>query len=425
MSEKFPKPISEKSPKNKATTRRKFLEKSLKGLAGLILAGQLPKEVFAGLSQESKEKLEELIQKSYYEDYAKENLILYGDRLYTNSELLDTKFIPDQKIFYEYYLKEYPDSASYFFTPPRIVFRLTPWLRLLQYFLRNGRERTFESAEKLGCKHHETLFDDSHPLTSLYAEAGISIKGEKIDWLEVPDSIISGGMYRDGDKYGGETETVMQVEAFDGKLDDWVQIPAQKAGYKVDIKQEFEGEIANEMTHEILHKYFRKLFDEGYSYYERLDEPFKSFKTEVPGLQFKNNAQASEFLSDVSDWIVGGKNGVYFRFFNPLYNMDPKGRYYQISKTQPEKNNYWYSYQVQKYAMEQVLIQKGYKNPKTIIDKLIQEAEESYYKNHDELFVSARKYFKEDDFEKIAQIYRKIGIELLKKMKPYFSKPKK
>ncbi|MBI2410598.1 MAG: hypothetical protein HYV32_01710 [Candidatus Kerfeldbacteria bacterium] len=403
MSEKFPTRIPQESSEGNGMSRRDFLIKTTKVITAAALASQglTGIETVVNAQKEQEKKLEELRQKSFYEDYAQKFSGLYGDRLYTNSELLNPSFSPT--------------------VPNKEYFTLTPKVRIHHYFLRNGRDKTFLAAEQLGCKHHQTTLDHSHPLEHIFQDAGIQLEGEKIDWLEVPDG-RSGGMYREGHRYGGKTEIVMGIEAYTGELDDWFMSPAQKAGYTVDTQSAFDGTVANEITHEIQYKYFPSLFLEND--HQRLDEPFKSFTTEVPGLTFKNNAQAAEFLSDVSEWVIGGKNGVYFRFFNPLYAMDPNSEYYQKVKITAENDRYWYSYQVQKHAMEHVLKQKGYHNPTGIIEDLIKEAENSDDENHDDVFVSARRYFTEDDFEKIAQIYRRIGVELLKKMKPHFSKPR-
>lgn len=334
-------------------------------------------------------KLEELRQQSYYEDYAKKYPDLFGDRLYTNAELLCPDFAPDGRFF-------------------------PSWIRLMQYFLRNGKEKTFKAAEKLGCKYHATVLDENHVLSRLFANAGINITGETIGWIEIPGSIGGTLSHKEAKKYGGKDETIITIRSsHDNFLDHWVISPAKKAGYKVDLEKELEGTIANEMSHDIQCRYFPTLFDIYDE--ERLDEPFKSFRTEIPGLRFKNNAQAAEFLSDVADWSAGGKTGVYFRFFNPLYYMSGK------SKCTGD-DRYRYSYKVQMYAMEQVLFKKGFRDAKRIVKKLIKIADKRTLENHDDLFVSAREYFTEDDFAEIASIYRKIGVELLKKMAPYFHK---
>ncbi|MEN9338497.1 MAG: hypothetical protein RI945_222 [Candidatus Parcubacteria bacterium] len=337
-------------------------------------------------------ELESKRQKSFYEEYAKDYHSLYGDSLYQNQELLSPDFSPKN-------------------------FRLTEKARLLQYFLRNGREKTFEATEKLGSKYHQTKLSTNDSLVQIFRDAGIDIEGEIIEWVEVPGG-RSGGMSRDGKMYGGNNENIMTVEGYIEELDGWIMIPAQKAGYVVDTKDEFNKTVANEMSHEIQYKYFSSLF--GKDDFERLDEPFKSFKTTIPNLKFRSNFQAAEFLSDVADWSTGNQHGAYFRFFNPLYYMSDRDNF-SLGKD----GQYWYSYQVQKYAMEQVLKNKGYKNAKKIVQNLIEEAEDSDYKNHDELFVSARKYFQEEDFKEISKIYRSIGVQLLAKMKPYFEKKNK
>jgi hypothetical protein len=340
------------------------------------------------LSEEER-KLEQLMQRSFYEDYAKDYAILYGSKLYANSELFDQnfKFVPDARACE---------------------------VRLLQFFLRNGREKTFESADRLGCRYHRTLLTEEHVMTRLFADAGIDIQGEEIEWVEVPGG-RSGSVSREGTRYGGNDEIVMSVEGFTPVLDDWVQEPSRKAGYDVDPLAEFEGTVVNEMSHEIQHKFFHELFSKGD--WKRLDEPFSSFVSEIPELKFRNNAQAAEFLSDVADWSSGGK---YFCFFNSLGYMS-EAKSFGHSKD----DRYWYSYRVQQYAMEQVLRNKGVSDPKSVVRRLLEEADNSNYKNHGELFVSARKYFKEEEFSEIAKIYRRIGVELLKKMKPYFAKSNK
>jgi hypothetical protein len=432
--EKLPNNNSEELPENNketSITRREFLKKSLQGIGGLCFMNYLTSESYGNHeneenkeSEESEEvKLEKLKQKSFYEDFAKRGLIYYGDRLYTNQELLNPKFIPDQAPFHREYSERFPNTT--YSIPSRVVFNLNPEVRVLQYFLRNNREETLKNAKELGCQYHQTELDSSHPLENIFRDAGIDIEGEKVEWLEVFNG-GSGSMHREGERYGGEDEIIMVVEKYTEELDEYCMLPAQNAGYEVDTVSEFESTVANEITHEIQHKYFPSLFLEKKpkKNNERLDQPFKSFTTEVPDLRFVHNLQAAEFLSDVSDWVVGGKNGNYSRFFNSLYYMDPNSEYYQKTKIIPKEDNYWYSYQVQKYAMEIVLKEKGYEDPKAIVDEIIKVASSRTYKNVDDLFIFAIKYFIEDDFEKIAKIYRRIGVELLSKMKPYFLKPK-
>lgn len=358
-------------------------------------------------------KLEEKRQKNYHEEYVNELSLIYGDKLYTNKELLCSTFVPNQEPFYEYSLKQNPNDTNYY-KSPKIIFRLTPPLRLFQYFLRNGKEETFKVAEQLGCKHHETILTSKDPIVSIFRDAGINIEGEKLNWIEVPNG-RSGGTYRDGEKYGGNTEIIMTVKQYNENLDNYIGKPAKNAGYKISFKAKFQSVIANELSYEIQAKYFKTLFSENNL--EILSEPFISFMIEIPNLQFQNNAQVAEFLSDVADWNTGGKYGVTYRFFNPLFYMSEKSSF-----GGGKKDRYWYSYQVQKYAMEQVLKGKGYDNYKKIVHDLIEQANNSNYENHDSVFISARKYFVEEDFEKIAQIYRRIGVQLLKKMKPYFKK---
>jgi hypothetical protein len=72
--------------------------------------------------------------------------------------------------------------------------------------------------------------------------------------------------------------------------------------------------------------------------------------------------------------------------------------------------------------MKEILKEKGYKNPDSIIKNIVKSIDEAGYNDRKEAFAEAKKYFQEEDFEKIAVIYRRIGVQLLKTMKPYFKK---
>lgn len=329
---------------------------------------------------------EKVLQENYLEDYGNEYGILYGERLYTNSELLDNSFLENGKL-------------------------LEPNVKFFQFFLRNGKDLSLQYAHKLGCIHHETVLDQEHEITKLFKDAGIDIEGEAIDWVEVPEG-RSGSLNREGERYGGKTELLMTVEQGNAGDKEWIIDPARKAGYDVDSLMMLKGVVANEMSHEIQEKYFHELFFTGD--WEKLTAPFQSFTTEVPGLRFQNNAQAAEFLSDVADWTTNSENA-YYRFFNPLYYMSETAQF-----SRGKEDRYWYSYQVQQYAMEKVLTEKGYDYPQKIVQELMDEANKSDYKTHDQLFVLAAKYFEQEDFVKIAEVYRRIGVEVLKTMQPYF-----
>jgi hypothetical protein len=330
---------------------------------------------------------EKFLQENYSAFYAKDFSILYGDRLYTNEELLSQSFKPKN-------------------------FSLPSSTRVMQYFLRNGRQKTFEAAEQLDAKHHQTKLVKNYSLTTLFEDANIHIEGKVLDWLEVMND-RSGGLNREKKYFLGEDEQIMIVDAFTGELDDFELKPAKKAGYKIDVEAEFKGVIVNELSHEIQYKYFPDIFKgDGW---QKITAPFALYKSEVPGLRFKNNAQAGEFLSDVADWVESGDAGVCARFFNPLFYISPNSAF-----NRGPEGRYEYSYKVQRYAMEQVLKNKGYKNPKATVEELVTFASNSDYVNHDEVFILARKHFKEEDFKEIAKIYRRIGVDLLKTMRPYF-----
>lgn len=385
---------SDTAPALENPNRRRFL----KALGGLTASSLLPpfKPLDALASPDEEARLEALRQKSFSEDWPR----TFGRRLYTNDELLNQDFTGDADSLFD--------------------FALTPEIRITQYFLRNGRQKTIEDAKKLGCIDRITILDQSHPITQLYREGGADLNGEKIPWLEVPEG-RSGGIDRDGKKYGGKTETIITVEAYDESSTSFALSEGKKAqdtGYKVDFGQEFKGTVANEMTHEFLPRIYPSLFKPENR--KQLIEPFKSFSTVIPGLRFRNNFQAEEFLSDVSHWVTGG---VYYRFFGPLYYMDPKGEYWKKIHPlwDPKDNQYWYSYQAQQHAMEQVLKQKGQKGYKAIVDDLIRTAGQTVDSDPAK---KAREHFTEKDLASIGQIYRDIGVGLIKKMKPYMQTPR-
>lgn len=373
--------------------RREFIKNTTLWIIWISFWNLLSNEVFWWEKIEKDfDEIEALKQKSFYEDYVKNFSWLYGDRLYTNKELLS------------------PDYSPIIFWRGRL-FRISPNVRLLQFFLRNNKKYTLDNAENLWCIHHETLMDKKHILTKLFSEAGIDIEWEKIDWVEVPNW-LNGSIIRDGERYGGKDEILMSVEKYTPLLNELEQRSAQKAWYNIDPKLDFEWTIANEISHEIQNKYFNKLFN--LKNLENLDEPFNSFICEIPDLIFHSNIQAGEFLSDVADWLNWG---MYYRFFEPLFNI------LEIDMSiNGNKNRYRYSYQVQKYAMKQVLTEKWFINPQYIINLLISKANKYNIINYEEVYFLARKFFQEEDLKKIAQIYRRIWIELLIKMKPYFSK---
>ncbi|MGV8086712.1 MAG: hypothetical protein ACP5N1_03705 [Candidatus Woesearchaeota archaeon] len=329
------------------------------------------------------------LQKSFSKLYAEgSDSSRYGFRLYTNEELLCDSFKPED-------------------------LPLSPSVRVFHYFLRNGREATFEAAEELGAKYHQTKIDENHSLTSLFEEAGISLKDKIIDWIEVPES-RSGSLEREKKYFLGKTEIILSVNAPSKKLDPMDQAPAKAAGYAVNPKADFNRVVVHEQFHEIQDKYFNGLLDK--SNRKKISEPFASFKSEIPGLRFYNNIQAGEFLSIVADWSENQDEGVNMRFFNSLLHMSPDAYF----GTGLPDGEYAYAYRVQEYAMVQVLKNKGYNNSREIVDALISIAKEVDYKTYNNLFVLTRHFFKEEDFKEIAKIYRRIGVDLLKTMQPYF-----
>ncbi|MGV8169260.1 MAG: hypothetical protein ACP5N3_04355 [Candidatus Nanoarchaeia archaeon] len=331
---------------------------------------------------------EQFLQNGFYEVYVVGWDSILGTRLYTNKELFSDLF-QNSDLF--------PVS-----------------LKVRHYFLRNGKEATLEAAEKLGAKHRTALMTKNYSLTNLFNKAGINIEGEVLDLLEIPKG-RSGCMEREKKYFLGEDERLMSVEAFTDEPDNFILEPARAAGYTIDRNAEFRGVVANELSHEIQGKYFNELF--SVERWEEISEPFASFKSEVPGLKFYNNAQAGEFLSDVATWKECQDTGVLDRFFNPLFYMSPNA-FFNMG---PE-GRYAYTFKVQRYAMEQVLKNKGYKNPKSIVNNIIEFAAKTDCTNHDSLFILTRKYFQEDDFKEIAKIYERIGVDLLRTMKPYFKK---
>lgn len=199
-------------------------------------------------------KLENKKQESFYEEYAKDYLTIYGAKLYSNEKLLSPDFIPDQEPYYKYHIRTGWDPE--YFSSPRVVFRLKPKIRLLQYFLRNWKDKTFKVANKLWCKYHKTILNSNDPIVNIFKDAGINIDGEALEWVEVPEW-RSGWTYREKELYWGETEIIMTVKWYSDELDDYIDIPAKKAWYKVSNIDNFKSTIANELSHEIQNSYFK------------------------------------------------------------------------------------------------------------------------------------------------------------------------
>lgn len=322
---------------------------------------------------------------AYHEEFWQYLVNQFWKKLYSNRELLS------------------PDS---------IKEKLSPYKRLVQYFIRNGLDWVFKHVDLLWSKHRRFNVDLSDPVTwdlaQLYYQAWIPIVGKSLDIIEVP-SWLAGGFARDPKKYGWKEELLVTIPAYNPNPDELIWIPSIKAWYKFQPFNDWKWTVTNELTHVVLDRFFPILFfREDHS---KLTEPFKSFTSEIPWLRFQNNAQAAEFLSDVPDWLSWSPEQ---RFFTPLSYVDNK------SLWEWKSDRYWYSYQVQKYAMIKVLQKKWTKNPEGVVNTLIARAQDFSEHRHDQLFVYAREFFQETDFIEIAKIYRRIWLNLLKKMRPYY-----
>jgi hypothetical protein len=331
---------------------------------------------------------EQKLQTMFYDQYVKEYSSLYWRKLHTNQELLCDDFIKQES--------------------------LDTYYRVFQYFLRNWKQKLFVDAWKLWAEYKQKTLDWTEVITQVFADWWIYIKWEMVERIELQRTAWtrSGSIKRIWKEYWWDDEIVMMVEnpwqGIDSTLDADILLPVQNAWWNPDIQAEYQWIIANEITHDILHKIFPELFLWNNS--EKLSPSIASFQCEVPWLRFQNNAQANEFLSDVMDWNTGWKYGKHSRFFNPLLYMNWK--WWIITE------RYNYSEKVQRYAMKDVLKKKWYKNSKKIVDNLIMIADTiSYLTPRELLFKEARKYYQEDDFDEIAKIYRRIGVQLLHHIK--------
>ena len=349
--------------------------------------------------KKSIERLREDILQKNFKKFLKFHVLADGEKLYTNKELLSKNPIKIGKYS-----------------------NLKPSARLFQFFLRNGRKKTFENAEKLGSKYHETIITESSVLGSIFNEAGIDIIGEKISWIETPEG-ETGSVNRFKKYFGGKDEEFLSVETYNEnkKVTPFgTEANAMRVGYPYSRKKEWNGTVNNEMLHELINKKYSQLFSsKNWKNKDSLPSGFPNLTSEIPNLYFKNISQVEEFLSDVMHWNTEG--AYYYRFFNTLYYIRSKTR----GTRKDGKGQYFYSYQVQRYAMEKTLKDKGLKNYKDIVKNILKESEKSYpvkdprfYKRPE--FDLAKKYFDEKDFKNIAKIYRRIGIQVLRKIKSYF-----
>lgn len=382
--------------------RRKFLKFSAAAAATTAI------DAVGGRLGQSEQMTEALLQKNFQMRYGKVPS-KYGDRLYTNKELLDSAFLPKTP--------RHPDF--------NLDFRLMPKIRIHHFFLRNGKEQTFAHIEKLGGKTREIAFQEADTMTRIFSSANIPIQGKTVRMVELTgddrwDGLsITGGMSRQAALFGGQDDQLMYIESrvnfekySSGSMD-----KARAAGYEVDIEAEYAGIVANETLHALTWQLFPSVF--GRDGYDTLTEPLRSFRSrELPELSFKNNAQADEFLSDVMNWAVGGARGNCFRFFNSLGYMDPKAFF-----SRGDEGRYWFSYQVQKGAMEHVLARKPGMNNESA-KKVVQELLDASgaIPSHDREYALARQHFTEDDFVAIAKIYERVGVELLIALRPFVNK---
>lgn len=312
-----------------------------------------------------------------------------GERLYTNEELLSWKG----------------------------WWKLSPEARSHQYFLRNGKEATFAAAEKLGVKHHQEHLGADHPLTKLYKKADIDIEGRTLDILIVPNG-HDGGRYRKRENLSGKDELIMSMPTYNG----WNFLgdkQAKQAGYSISPKKAWNATLLNELSHELNDTSFGMLFKGDL---EDNEQVFADFVCEIPNLRIGRKSHAFEFLSDVAH--MKEQNGLSL-VIHRIANMNPERDYFRLLKEYEDKEyedfQYWYSIQVLKYAMTEVLCEKGYNNAEEIMEEIIGSWDTSIYPNEQSKpYKVVRKYFTKEDFLKVAKIQERIGVELLKAMKPYY-----
>lgn len=320
-----------------------------------------------------------------------------------------------EAVFCRDYWSHHSVYGSKLFTEDELLVNspwLTPEARIIQSFLLNWKDRTFEISNRLGWYPKIVILWPGITLYDLYKSAWIDTQWIRLTWIEIPNG-RSGWINRIGKDYGWKDELLMTVASLKSEPDTWIDIPAKKAWYKFDMAKEHQWTVMNELSHALNNKIFWHLFPDDPTL---LTPPFNSFKCEIPGLKFRNNFQAEEFLSDVVDWIESKENSS-FRFFNPLWYMHKDAPFWWWEEWQ-----YWFSYQVQKYAMVLILKRKWIPNPEKVVEQIITKANWSDFRNHDEVFSYVRKYFQEKDFLEITEVYKRIWIQLLQSMKPYHKK---
>jgi hypothetical protein len=85
---------------------------------------------------------------------------------------------------------------------------------------------------------------------------------------------------------------------------------------------------------------------------------------------------------------------MYYRFFIPLNCMFEN----EIDRNW-KYDRYWYSYQVQKYAMEKVLKEKWFiMESQHIVNLFIAKANKYYSINNEELYFLAHNFFQDEDW---------------------------
>jgi hypothetical protein len=368
---------------------------ALRLLAGATAASVLPGKVLA----QGVESLYDKLALAYHHQH-KDFLQFYG-YLYRSEDLLNPNFVPKE--------------------PEKFI--LTPEKRLYQYFIRNGTEKTFANAHKLGFEVREFVMERDGEITKLFKDAGINLEGKVYRYLYSTRKGRSYNIYLDPKNYGGEERNFALVQETEDYHIDTIYNPAKKVGYSVDLEKEHKSATANEILSEIMFQTFRPFRESNTrSHRDELVESLKTFKVFSPPntLFFRNNFQIEEFLSDVVDWQVGvsGRkaDGIFFRLVNPLSYI--RGRLDGQPIKDFEKTQYYFSYQVQRYAMEQILKSKGF-DPKPIMDKIFNLAESEGEVVYLPLLELLHKYFNERDFKEIARVYREIGVEVLKRLKGY------
>lgn len=378
----------------------------LKGLGALSFFGNVALKTELVKAQGSERKnlispsleLENLQQKSYYEDFVKARPEKYGTKLYTREELSDPNFKPEKV-------------------------RMDSGLRIGQYFLKFGLFETIKYVENnkwLGVEVKYFNPSKDKVFQTLFGLAGVKLNNDSVPYFIFKQEGLFGSDSHlfnlpTIERYGHEDQFVCVVK--DANISTSSSLGPRNSYFnflklfniRYDETSIIDGAISNEVFHYLVKTYFPFLAKKG------LTVQISGYEV-VPKIKAIKNIQIEQFLSHVFDAANGGN----VSFLGLLENDFPyfSGLLTEYHKTKEKyfSDPYYICYEVFGYLIKRRLSQKRIKSVDSYFVDLVKARQRNTYDDLDKDFVRLIKIFNKDDIEWMRKEFIKIGMLVLKRL---------